>query len=245
MKIRNILPLLTITSALSVPSISMSSEETSQESNAWTGEAELGYQLKEGNTESEQISAKIDSQYQREIWRYNLIAEAGSESTSRITTEEEYLLSGQANRKIGHHGYLLARLSYEKDRFSGFDYQTSANFGYGNQIFKTDIHTLELELAPGVRVSKLEDSGDREEDATIRGALDYKRKLSDTATFTQLLSVEAGEDNTESKSETALKTAINSALALKIAFIIDYTEEVPLGKKHADRESVVSIVYGF
>lgn len=216
----------------------------SSEQVGWQGDVELGYSLKEGNTKSKSLKTKIDTHYNRHLWQYDVVVQANSESSNRVTTEEEYRFSTQANRDLSDTSYLLARSAYDKRRFSGFDYELSASFGYGHRVFKTDSRTLDLELAPGYRKQALE-NGNSEEGVILRAALAYQREISDSAIFTQSLSVEAGEDSTESISETALKTAINNSLSLKLAYLVEYHDAVPAETKHADQETLISIVYAF
>jgi len=220
------------------------SENTAPSENRWQGETELGFALKEGNTKSNSLLAKIDTRYTHNLWHYNIIAQANSEATNHVTTEEEYNFSAQANRDLNETNYLLTRAAYEKKRFSGFDYETSISFGYGYRVFQSPTGTMDLEIAPGYRNQALDD-GEQIEGGILRAALQYHRDLSETASFDQSLSVEAGRKNTDSTLESSLKTAINSALSLKLAFLVEYQETVPEDTKHADQETTISIVYAF
>lgn len=235
---------LTIITAAAVSTVTFAAEPPSPEVKPWQGDAELGYSLKEGNTESNSLRAKLDTHYTRNLWRYNFVLQANSESSNNTTTEEEYRASTQANRDLNNTNYLLARSAYDKRRFSGFDYELSVSFGYGYRAFTSTKRTLDLELAPGYRKQALE-NGKNEEGVILRAALNYQSKFTETATFSQILSVEAGEQSTESLSETALKTAINESLSLKLAYLVEYHDEVPAGTRHADQETSISIAYAF
>jgi len=235
---------LILFSIAAMSSVAYGENNPSSEQAGWRGDVELGYSLKEGNTKSKSLKTKIDTHYNRPLWQYDVIVQANSESSNKVTTEEEYRFSTQANRDLSETGYLLARSAYDKRRFSGFDYELSASMGYGYRVFTTDTRTLDLELAPGYRKQALE-NGHNEEGVILRAALAYQRQISDSATFTQSFSIEAGEDSAESISETALKTAINSSLSLKLAYLVEYHDAVPAETKHADQETLISLVYAF
>ena len=70
-------------------------------------------------------------------------------------------------------------------------------------------------------------------------------KLSDTALFSQNLSVERGTSNMHSLAETALRTKINSTMQMKAAFSVRNDTNVPEDKKNTDTQTSVTLVYSF
>ena len=135
-------------------------------------------------------------------------------------------------------------LSYEDDHFSGYDYQFSETIGYGFNAIKNDSLNLDLEAGVGARQSKL-DLGDSSSEGTLKGAANFDWKISESATFTQTLSVEAGEEITISRSVTALKLQIVGSLAAKLSYNVKHTSDVPPGFDKTDTESIVTLVYSF
>ena len=79
----------------------------------------------------------------------------------------------------------------------------------------------------------------------VRGALDYQWKISDTATFKQLLSTEIGDDNTKSKSETSVSAQISGGLSLKVSLILDHNSDVNDNTDNLDTQTAVTLVYSF
>ena len=211
--------------------------------------AELGLVITDGNTETQNINAKYELEQEWIKWKNKFKLEAYNSSEDESTSAEKYLLSDQLDYLIDDNDYLFGRLSYEDDRFSGFDYQATISFGYGHRFLDNDLHTLDLEIGPGYRVSKISmtatTDSDTKEEGIVRAGLDYNLKLSETATFQEEFTVEAGSDVTITKSVTSLKAQISGKLAMKISLTVKNTSEVPDGKEETDTETAVTLVYSF
>jgi len=213
-------------------------------SNTWTGEAELGFVSTSGNTETKTVNAKGKISIEISSWRY--ISELSAlKSSNRIsTTTEKYGLSGQSDYKFSEYDYFFASLRYEDDRFSGYDYRISEAVGYGRRVIENAKMTLDLELGPGARQSKF-DSGVRSKEALLRGAFRFAWTISRASKFEEIITVDAGEDVTITKSVTGLTNQIVGSLAMKISHTVNHTSKVPAGKEKTDSETGVTLVYSF
>lgn len=107
-----------------------------------------------------------------------------------------------------------------------------------------DILNLDLEAGLGGRRSK-PDIGNTNTEAVLRLAGFFNWQISDSSKFSQDLVSEIGSDVTISRSVTALSAQINSTLALRLSYTIRHTSEVPVGIEKVDRETAVTLVYGF
>ncbi len=87
--------------------------------------------------------------------------------------------------------------------------------------------------------------GDAEDEGIVRGALNLDWKISEAVTFTELFSVEAGEDITITQSVTALKSQIAGNLASKISYTVRHASEVPADTEKTDTTLAVTLVYSF
>ncbi len=210
----------------------------------WKGEGEFGYVATSGNTETENLKAKLGLVNDREKWRHSATLEALNESDSETTTAERYAAIWQSDYKMGEFDYLFGRLEYETDKFSGYDYRTSEVLGYGRRVLKRENMTLDLEAGPGARQSKLE-NGDSESEAILRLAGKYIWKISDHAKFTQDLSFDIGEEATISKSVSALQSNVIGNLAMRLSYTVENTSEVPVGVDKTDTQTALSLVYEF
>ena len=229
----------------------------------WKSSAELGYVNVSGNTNTETTKAAFDISYEAEKWLHKVHADAlssKSETTDAtvvpaLTTEErtaaKWLASAQSDYKFNDFDYFYGLLSYEDDRFSVFDYQAKVGLGYGRRVIHTDIHELRLEVGPGYRSYRLEQSAppaaseETQDETQLRLNASYLWKVSETSKFTEDLTYEAGEDQDEWKSVTSLTAKINTTLAMKISHTVKHLEKVPVGTENYDRETAVTLVFTF
>ncbi|NOY68966.1 MAG: DUF481 domain-containing protein [Deltaproteobacteria bacterium] len=224
------------------------------ESSPWKSEAELGYLLTSGNTETQTANAKLNVIRDSESWKHQFGAsgvyssEKSSATGKGTATAQKYRLSGQSNYKFDDKNAVFGLLTYENDRFSGYKYQLSFAAGYSRQILKTDTLDLSAELGPGYRINKLEDGSTSDIDETEmvgHAAGFFAWKLSKTATFTQTISVDAGSQSVITRSVTALKSQINGHLAMKASYTVKNTSKVPAGTEKTDTETALTLVFSF
>lgn len=208
----------------------------------WKAEAEAGYVKTTGNTETESTNIKARADNERKNWKHSLRFETVRNSDTSGTTAEKYFYSAKTAYNINIHSYAFARLQYEDDRFSGYDYQASAVLGYGYHLYNTDEFKWDIEIGAGIRENKLDDGTSTSEGLVYLGT-ELGWQISKSARFTEEINIEAGEDRTISKSITGLKTQINSKLASKITYTVKHNSEVPAGKKKTDTELGVSLVF--
>ena len=256
----NFIKVVSVTIFLVISSSSMAADETIS---AWKSSAELGYVNVSGNTNTETTKAAFDLSYDIEKWTYKVHADTLSSKTETrdtttipsVVTEErtaaKWLASGQIDYKFSDVDYFFGLLSYEDDRFSGFDYQAKLGLGYGRWLIKSDVHNLKLEAGPGYRSYRLVQLAppapleETQDDSLLRANAGYIWKVSETSTFKEDLTYEAGQDQDEWKSVSALTAKINSTLAMKISHTVKHLEVVPAGSKNYDRETAVTLVFTF
>lgn len=259
MKKINFVKVIGAAGLLAFSSVVMAAEEVKS---PWQSSAELGYVNVSGNTNTETVKAMFDISYAVNKWEHKAHAEAlsaNSETTDdavpAVSTEErtaaKWLVSAQTDYKFKEFDYFYGLLSYEDDRFSGFEYQAKLGLGYGRRVIHTDNHTLKLEIGPGYRSYRLEQAAppapaeERQDDTLLRLNANYLWKLSETSKFTEELTSESGKDQDEWKSVTGLTAKINSTLAMKISYTVKYLDKVPAGTEHYDRETAVTLVFTF
>ena len=211
----------------------------------WKGDAELGILATNGNTKTKNITGKGKVVNDRDRWRHTFKLEILNNSESGTTTAERYAASGKSDLKLSEKSYVFGLLTYENDRFSGYDYRATETLGYGRNVIKRDSLTLDLEAGLGARQSKIGGSGEKQNEGLLHVAGNLGWKISDTSTFTEDLSSEMGEKSTVSKSVTALKTQIVGNLASKMSFTAQYTTKVPAGVTQLDTKTAVTLVYSF
>lgn len=230
----------------------------------WTGESELSFVKNAGNTVSSSLMAKQSLVYDVRPWRNTLRLEASNVSSEvvdtatgnkeSVRTGEKYYLTEQLDRFITEKDYAFLRGTYEKDRFNGFENQSTAVLGYGRTLADTDVFDMKAEIGIGSSSIELDeceltapvpDCGMTTNSQLLYFSENLLWKISQAAEFGQDLSVEDTEKNRLSRLDVYLKSQLVGSLAMKLGYAMKYTEEVPADKKHKDEELTASIVYSF
>lgn len=218
--------------------------QDADEDGPWSGKATLGYLATSGNTENSTLNSGFELGYAPGKWAHLLAARAIYAAENEVTTAEAYEMSFKSERSISDHDFLFGRLSWRKDRFSSYESQFSQTVGYGRRLINRDAHKLNAEVGVGSRQSDLID-GTSESEFIVRGGLDYRWIISETAEFTQALSVESGDTNTYSESVTALKASLLGELALVASYTIKNNSDVVPGTEKTDTYTALSLEYVF
>lgn len=213
----------------------------------WSGDAELGFVASEGNTDAKSFTGNGALIWEQGNWKNNAELTSLNTESSGVRSAEKYFLSNRLAHTFSPDNYTFGYLSHEVDRFSGFKYKSTIAFGYGRRLINRDDMLWDAEIGPGYRRAEIaaDAVGDDEEEGIVRVSSNFRWDLSPTATFEQKLSVATGADNTTSKSSTSLKTSVAGGIGLKVAYLVNYTENVPPGKVHADKQTTVTMVYSF
>ncbi|MGB5325493.1 MAG: DUF481 domain-containing protein [Pseudomonadales bacterium] len=226
------------------------------------GEAELGLVATSGNSTTENLNSKLKLTTATTNWQHEAnLGALGSSNEDRDTgidktTAEKYFVNYKADRKLDDRSYLYGLTTWEDDRFSGFEYQTTAGVGYGYKVIAEEDKTLAFEIGPGYRYNAIDTSPllnePDEDEATLRLGEKYDWKFSESAELNQYLTVEGGEDNTISRFGVALKSALTGALALRVGIDVKHTENPPIkniatGEEFddIDTETYATIGYSF
>ena len=233
---------VTIASLALVPTLALAADDADK---IWSGEANLGYNYSSGNTNTENLHFRSKAEREGENWNQIYRLEAANESSERVRTAENYFGSAKGEYNLDEVSYLFGLLEYTKDRYSGFDYETSVTFGYGRDFIKNDRHELSADIGLGYRVSEETLTGDKLEDAIVRLGAYYLWNISDTATFDEDFSVEVGDTRTVTKSVTRLKVKIKGNLNGFASYEIKHTTDVPQPTKNSDRTTLVGLDYSF
>lgn len=220
---------------------------TQEAESPWSGDTELGYVASEGNTQATSTTFNGSLVWRRDNWKNDAEVSALNSESDGVRSAERYFLSSRTAYTFSPNNYTFGYVAYEDDRFSGFKYKATVAIGYGRRLIDRDTMLWDAEIGPGYRRAELASdvTGDDEEEGIVRLYTGFRWDLSPTATFEQKVSVESGSENTVSKSTTSLKTSVIGGVGLKIAYLVNYTENVPPGKVHADKQTTVTMVYSF
>lgn len=224
---------------------------------AWRATAEVGLLMRTGNTESQSWKGKLNLERDSMMWRHRGEVDYYQQKREtfegeKITEADRLFMSAQSNRRFdeGSTSSLFGYLSYEDDRLSSYDYQATVAAGYGARYTHNPDIYADFEVGPGYSWDKRRDTNESEGELIVRlaGALSWD--LSETARFTQSVSTEIGDENTRSRSVSALTSNINSRLALRVSVTLTHNSTVfqqADGRvpEKLDTETAVTLVYTF
>lgn len=237
-------------SLVGLPSVSFATEtvEAVATQKPLVGQSELGYLQTSGNTKTQTLNAKLKVSQFISAWENTYAVEALNASQSEQASAEKYAAKLQGNRLFTAKDYGLALLSYEDDRFSGFDYEATTAVGYGRKLIDDSRMKLSFEASPGVRITQVQDS-EQETESILRAAGNFEYAFTDTSKFEQTLATEGGADRIITKSVTALSSQIVGSLAMKLSLAVKNNSDPavlaaePL--RNTDVETAITLVYGF
>jgi putative salt-induced outer membrane protein YdiY len=237
------------------------------ETKTWDVTSELGAIVTSGNTETTTLKGGIKVLHNLENWNneYKLDGiykedeienDQGVKETQR--TNEKYSISAQGNYKLNEkHSHLFIYGSHVSDYFGAYRNESVISAGYGLRLIDRSDMWLNAEIGPGYKYFQYPDdstevdengnslAGEREGEAIALGKVDYNWQISDSARFTQLVSVEYGDTNTKTRSESAILAKINGSLQMKVAYNITYNSDVADDKENTDTETSLTLVYSF
>ena len=224
-----------------------------EETKPFTMDGEFGLILTTGNTETTSVKGKIAAHQELDRWSNDFILDVlykkdevtVNDIKSEQTTAQKIFASGQGNYKLDNPDHrLFAFGSYEDDKFSSFDYQSTVAVGWNQKLWKEETSSFEYSIGPGYSYNKT-NTGETVSGLIVRGALDYQWKISDTSTFQQLLSTEVGSNNTKSKSVTSLSAQLVGSLSMKFSVTMDHNTDVAADREKLDTQTAVTLVYTF
>lgn len=133
----------------------------------------------------------------------------------------------------------------ERDHFAANEYQTTIAAGYAFQAIESTATDLRFEVGPGYRWSKVRDLQIHNNEAVVRGAMEFKRQLTATTLLFNKLLVEVGKSNAFVRNEAGVQVKISDAFALKAGLEVRHNSDVPAATKKTDTLTTVNVVYGF
>jgi len=223
----------------------------------WSGDIELGYIYKSGNTNEETALLRQSIIYHTGNWlnTVRLKGDYGKEDGSE--TSKAYYVTEQLDYKVaGTKNYSFLRGSYDRDLYNGFEYQGTAVVGYGNHVVEKKDVSLKLELGLGYRDERYD--AVNTEVAIVEGRIHKNTEMmayfsnelvftvSDAAEIGQSISIEYGNNNTVSRFNLYVKSNIIENVAVKVSYAFKHnTIAPPADPIKLDQDIITSLLYTF
>jgi putative salt-induced outer membrane protein len=221
----------------------------------WTGKGELGAAFASGNTDNENVNAKLELANELEKWKHSFGLSGQYASDSSSTTGQRWELYGQSDYKINARDFWFGAARYEDDRFSGFDYQATISTGLGRKFIDTERTKLVGSAGVGFKYFETRDvlddagqiiaRGDTGSGLIFRGTVDFEHGLTDNTRVIDKFLVESGADNTFLQNDLALQVKMTEVLALSVGYSVRHNTDPPTGYEKTDTLTTVNLVYEF
>ena len=229
----------------------------------FTLSAELGFLYKTGNTKSADFKAGFNIRHEKNQWlnliNVNLLAkkietEDANGDDKFNTTDNKWNIVTQTNYTISPHGknYIYANVSYEEDRFSSYEKQSSISAGWGRHWYETKTSSLFADIGPGFKhdVIKATDTQTRESNSTLimQAQALYLHQLNEFVEFKQLFVAKYATKSNENsifKAESSITTKLIESLQMKFSLLIDHNTEAKAPFVKTDTQTSVTLVYSF
>lgn len=212
----------------------------------WSGSGDLGYNSVSGNSESNSLAAALSANYDTlGDWLYMGEFDTYSASQDEETTAKTYSIKLQTDYKISERSFAFGNVRFLDDRFSGYDYQSSASVGFGKTFFDDGISLFRAQAGIGYRKNELMDNLGEETESIWTTRATYHRSLTENTRFESRLISESGADNTYLEGQVAVGVLMTENLGIKLAYLVKHNSDVPVGSENTDKYTTVSINYLF
>ncbi len=223
--------------------------DESADPTGWTGTGELGLAFARGNAKSETVNGKIALAKENEQWKHDLglqvLRVKGEQDGEFDLTANRFEITGSSGWKFDSRRSVIGALRYENDDFAPYEYQAIASISIGYQMIDNETTKLGLQIGPGYRRAKDRGTQAVEDDAVLRGRLNYSHQLTETTLISETLLVEATGDNSFIQNDLAIGVKINARLALKSALQVRHNTEVSPGIDKTDTLVTTNVVFNF
>lgn len=207
------------------------------------GSVNAGYLAQSGNTTSTSASADSTLTWYGDITAWSLWGNASNTSSDNHRSSEKYAIGGRNRYNLADSNYLFGQASWLTDRYNGYQQRDYLTAGYGRQILSGPIHSLRLEVGPGIRYDEYINNEGHKTQALGYASGTWAWQIADNTKFIQGVSVMASEDTT-ANSESALHVDLNDHFVLRMAYNLTWNSKPPAAAaNHSDRRTTMSLGY--
>jgi putative salt-induced outer membrane protein len=214
----------------------------------WSGKGEAGLAIATGNTETKTANARVAVARKVELWELNGTLAGLYVRNDGETTARRWELTALGRYNFTPSTFTFGGARHERDRFSGFRYQTVVNGGVGHRFIDTDATKLNMQLGAGYKFydrleAPTEPVDEDNNRAVAVGAIDFTHQLSDTTQVYNRFNVEATSSNNFLQNEVGVTVKVLNRVALSLAYAVRHNTSPPDAFKKTDTLSTVNLVY--
>ena len=180
----------------------------------WSSRADLAAKISNGNTNSENYSALVESILKKERVEHSLTLLINDETAEGVQTIDELSVDYGYKRFLSKQWYLSGNAGYFEDPLKGVDSRFTLGAGAGYQFWDNSFGSFSSDL--GISYVKEELDGENETNPALRWGLDYKKYLMSKKLEVfhkhSLLFIPDNDRGQVFASSTGLRYALNSSI---------------------------------
>ena len=222
----------------------------------WSGKGEAGVVFANGNTDTQNVNAKLDLATTEGSWKHAVGLAAVYANADEVTTGQRWEVFEQSDYNFSPRSFWFGAGRYEDDRFSGFDYQATASTGVGRHFIDSERTKFTGTAGVGYKFFETRDTfddtgtvlleqGASDSEVVFRGTLDFSNELTNTTKLIDKFLVESGANNTFVQNDLGIQVKISDVLALAAAYSVRHNTDPPLGFGKSDSLTTLNLVYEF
>jgi len=249
--------LCSLTGALLVGPLSAAADDLPQ---GWSGKGQAGYVMSRGNSDTDAANAKLDLYLVRQDWKHNLQLDGLFGRSAGVTSAERWDARLQSDYQITQRVFSFGALSYQNDRFSGFEYQASGSAGLGYKLLDSQDTRFAVQAGVGYRSLRAEFlvkdpvTGAVTERIAVpptqselvgTTGIDFMHRFNASTRVLDKFISESGSSNTSVRNDLSLEVKMSKKLSLAAGYSIQHNTSPPAGLKKTDTTSTLNLVYAF
>lgn len=223
----------------------------------WAMQAQLGLLITSGSTTTKSGNASFDVAHSIEHWTLSGGGAALYASTGDVTTQQDTTAHVQADLDLSPRTFWFSTVRWDRNLFTGFDYQESIASGGGFKFIQTPATLFAAELGVGYRIERPDTlttgplgnvitrmAQPLQRDAVLQGGLNYSHSISQSTKLVNNLLVQYGSSDTTTTDNLSLQVKVDASLALAVGMQLVNNTSPPAGsEKHTDMVVTVNLVY--
>jgi putative salt-induced outer membrane protein len=210
----------------------------------WKGQGEAGGSNSTGNTRSTNIALGLNFTKHGLKWDQALDATVDYQRDNGKESKSRYFASYSGHYNIADRLYSLGLLSWEDDRFAGYDQRLSESVGFGYRILRGPTMNLAVEAGPALRQTDYI-IGTQESKLAGRASMTYRWDILPNLTLTQAATYYAEAQDSTTTSDTGVTVKVMSNLSARASYHIQYESNPPLALTKTDTTTRLTLVYDF
>lgn len=242
---------LTVLCLIGMTEIGFSEDLQPNQEKRFSNETTFSMVTTRGNTDTLTLAGENEMAYKfSETWAGSWGAGAVYKEVDSTNKIERYFADLRVDASITEHWYVYLLASWDRDEFSGFDRRLGLGPGMGCKFLNGPKHFLFGELGLNYRYedyASSESDPDQFMESRLFGR--YKWAFTEKTNFSQKLEYLQSykqEKTLKLKSDTALITAINKTMALKLNYSVLYNNNpIPSTLENTDSTFTTSLVIKF